>query len=105
MVYTDITSFERCQFFPTYPQIVETLTPQLAALVLAHSEEAKIRESVSPEFGISSNDPLSNRDWPFRGVLRKKVGVSMMTRMKGYFSPVLLLTEEKHTQDRDKVIG
>jgi predicted nuclease of restriction endonuclease-like (RecB) superfamily len=47
------------QFYLTYPQIRESLTPELAQGLLPQSEAGKIRESLTPELGVSAGDVLT----------------------------------------------
>jgi len=47
------------QFYLTYPQIVETLPPQLAKTLLAQSDAGKSLESPTPELGIAASEVLT----------------------------------------------
>ena len=47
------------QFYLTYPQIVETLPPQLATTLPALAAAGNIRESLTPQFGVAPSDILA----------------------------------------------
>ena len=48
------------QFYLTYPQIVETLPPQLARALPAPTDAGSVRESPTPKSGIAASDVLNN---------------------------------------------
>ncbi|MHB8763377.1 MAG: DUF1016 N-terminal domain-containing protein, partial [Deferrisomatales bacterium] len=47
------------QFYLAYPQIVESLPPQLARSVLPQADSGNIRESATPKTGIAASEVLA----------------------------------------------
>lgn len=47
------------QFYLAYPQIVETLPPQLARTLLPETDANNIRESLTPKLGVAASEVLT----------------------------------------------